>query len=99
MTPAELIERWERIAAEPVALEEYGWLNDLDVRQLLHDLDRAARAPYRDRLRAADATFKAGTLPVRTCLWGEANARRHGWTRRRNWWYYRIPAAGLPAER
>ncbi len=98
MTPAELIERWERIAANPVALGSDDWLNDLDVRQLLHDLERRARAPYRDRLRAADARFRAATLPVRACLWGEANAERHGWTRRRNWWYYRIPAAGIPDD-
>ena len=96
MTPAELIERWERIAAGPVALGDDDWLNDLDVRQLLHDLGLRERAPYRDRLRAADARFRAATLPVRTCLWGEENAHRHGWTRRRNWWYYRIPAAGIP---
>ncbi len=89
MTAAELITRWERIAAHPAALGDDAWLNDLD---------RSARAPYRERLRAADASFKAATRPVRTCLWGEANAQRHGWTRRRNWWYYRIPAAGIPDE-
>jgi hypothetical protein len=98
VTAGELIGRWERIAAQPVALNDDDWLNDVDVRQLLHDLSRTERAPYRERLRTADAAFKAATLPVRTCLWGEANARRHGWTRRRNWWYYRIPAAGLRGE-
>jgi hypothetical protein len=98
MTPAELIERWERIAAHPVALGHDDWLNDLDVRQLLHDLRRRERAPYRARLQASDAAFKAFTRPVRTCLWGEANAERNGWTRRRNWWYYRIPAAGIPED-
>ncbi len=96
MTAAQLIERWERTAARPEPLGHDDWLNDLDVRQLIHDLDRPARGPYRERLRLADVRFRAGTRPVRECLWGPANAAKHGWTRRRNWWYYRVPAAGVP---
>jgi hypothetical protein len=44
-------------------------------------------------LDAIDARFIASTREVRTCVWGEANARDEGWTREREWWYYREPVA------
>lgn len=93
MTAAELVRRWERIAARPVALDDDDWLNDLDVRQLLHEHDPAELVPYRERVRLADQRFRAATQRVDACLWGAANAERHGWTPRRNWWYWRAPAA------
>ena len=92
MTAAELVARWERTARDPVALGDDDWLNDLVVRELLHGLDPAELVPYRERLRLADDRFRRATVAVPDCLWGAANAAQHGWTRRRNWWYWRVPA-------
>ena len=92
MTAAELVARWERIARAPVALDDDDWLNDVDVRELLHGLDPAELIPYRERLRLADARFRAATRAVPECVWGADNAAAHGWTPHRNWWYWRVPA-------
>lgn len=91
-----LVAGWERTAAEAeqgYELEIEDWLNDLDGRQLLFE----ARAhvgdgewgSLADRLAAADAKFRAATVEVEECLWGEPEALVRGYTREVNWWYWR----------
>lgn len=93
-----LLARWEGIvdqvaAGYPVGLDDY--LDDMDVRDLVEGAlrvaaPRAARGAAA-RLSAADARLKALVVPAGSCLWGEEAAREHGWTPRRQWWYFSVP--------
>jgi len=92
-----LIARWEATADDIEAgrtgdLDEY--LNDLDLRRLIDEVLTAlpdTRGPLLRRLRAADGRVREATVPVEECLWGAAAAARHGWNRRRQWWYHAVP--------
>ena len=69
------------------------WLNDLDGREIIQDLldhvpeSRTALAA----VEPADERFGASTIPTEQCVWGDGTASRHGWTREKNWWYWRDP--------
>jgi hypothetical protein len=102
-----LIGAWEQAATEiesgyAATLDEY--LNDLDGRQLIERVLGAMPepdGPLLDRLRAADARVHEAGRMVTQCLWGEENRAAHGWTQRRNWWYFlvpREPAGDLAAD-
>ena len=97
-----LVAKWERIVREVEAgqlLTRDDYLNDLDLRHQIarrsrehafdrrHGLDVNATA----RLDALDARFRAVTVDGAECVWGERNAREHGWTPAREWYYYRVP--------
>jgi hypothetical protein len=93
-----LVERWEETAASmgagyPLGRDDY--LNDMDVRQLIADCLPFATDKERKKLKMrvvlADTLIKKSLQPVKECLWGRGEAKRHGWTARRNWWYYRLP--------
>lgn len=97
---ARLIGNWERTA------EEYAQgydddimelLNDLDGRQILADVLGEVADPVteeeRRRIAAADATVRAHATFDGPCLWKDVNARRHGWTRETNWWYFARPTS------
>ena len=95
---AGLVVGWERMVEDlvgepyPVGLDDY--LNDLDTRDILNGALAAAGTgalAVRAAMESADEEFKAATLPVKVCLWGESLARQHGWTARKEWWYYRVP--------
>jgi hypothetical protein len=95
-----LVKRWEETTRSvskkyPLGMDDY--LNDLDVRQLIAETLPLASLEERKKLRArvvqADTLFKNHSRAARYCLWGARVARRHGWTSRKNWWYYRLPAA------
>lgn len=93
-----LVEGWERTVGY-VAGGEYAWgeddyLNDVDGRDILAGVLAAApleAEPFMQRIEEADVRFRERTKPTRECIWGPENERRHGWTRERNWWYYRRP--------
>lgn len=93
-----LLAAWEHTASTLPHGYELGlddWLNDLDGRRLLAEAlgDDARRAPtFRARLAAADALVRAATRPFPLCLWGTANAARHGYDRERHWYYFVVPA-------
>jgi hypothetical protein len=101
-----LVRRWNQTARQVrrgyrMGLEEY--LNDLDGRQLIAETlplaTPAERKKLRSRVLEADTVFKTHSTAVRSCLWGAREAKRRGWTSRKNWWYYRIPAApGRPLK-
>jgi hypothetical protein len=95
---AGLVSRWEKTVDEIAAgyragLDDY--LNDLDLRQLLHELERdlpqAWTAADRARLGALDRRFRALLAPRDDCLWGTAAAKDHEWTAPENWWYFGEP--------
>jgi hypothetical protein len=93
---AGLTTEWARIASDVEnnatwVWEE--WLNDLDTRQLLHELledvpDADVALP---KVIASDARFRKFAQPTDECAWGHVNAAHHGWTRERNWWYWTEP--------
>jgi len=95
-----LVKIWEKTARSvrkgyPLGMDDY--LNDLDVRQLIAETRPLASPEERKKLRArvikADTVFKNHSRAARYCLWGARVARRRGWTSRKNWWYYRLPAS------
>jgi hypothetical protein len=98
-----LIADWEEVAAAidrgyPLdTLDDY--LNDMDTRQLIHDvvaaIPRAAQA-VAARLAAADRRAKARLEPRGTCLWGAPLAVSRGWSPEREWWYFMQPARPGP---
>src|SRR5512143_3808775 len=92
-----LVRSWEKTARSlrkgyALGLEDY--LNDLDVRQLIAEALPPATPAERKKLLArvveADTLFKELSKATRVCLWGAREAKRRGWTSRKNWWYYRI---------
>lgn len=93
-----LVETWEQIVTEVERGYELGlddYLNDLDVRQLLHDtLMLATVAQKKDllaRVNAADERLKQVTQQVSYCLWGDEVAAEEGWDAEENWWFYARP--------
>jgi hypothetical protein len=92
-----LLRAWEKTAAEVargyrLGLDDY--LNDADGRELLDAALAAAAADrdaFRPRLEAADRMIQRHLQPAGPCLWGEDEARSHGWKPERNWWYFRRP--------
>jgi len=100
-----LIRSWERVVDE-VESGSYQWgmedrLNDIDIRTLVHEVVQALPGEVvlglMRRLNLADWRFKEATLSAGGCVWGDDNARDHGWTRNTHWWLYRVPptAEGL----
>jgi hypothetical protein len=95
---AGLIADWERVTDEiadgyGLGLDDY--LNDLDLRQILHDVQRDVPVAWTDaltkRLQAADRHARTHLVPQPTCLWGDSVAKRYGWTAAENWWYFHRP--------
>ena len=92
-----LVRRWQTTASEVAAANEQWmweeWVNDLDTREILQDLmDNVpeSRLALAD-VEAADKLFAASTVRTEACQWGDENARHHGWTPGKNWWYWRAP--------
>lgn len=96
-----LLDQWEEFVAsveEGYALTLDDYLNDLDVRQLLHAalsvaLPEQAKV-INDRLLLVDDQFKSLTKATEGCLWSDEVAAEEDWTPKENWWYYRRPKQG-----
>jgi hypothetical protein len=91
-----LLKKWESIAAEIAEgykLDRDSYVNDLDVRQLIEEVVTAVPGLPPElvaRIGQADALTKSSTMASK-CVWGEDVARREGWTKEKNWWYYLVP--------
>jgi hypothetical protein len=92
-----LLGRWRHLADQVAEGRERWyweeWLNNLDVREILHGvLDHTpdSRSALTE-IAAADRRFLAATIETEECVWGERNEREHGWSSERNWWYWREP--------
>ena len=91
-----LVANWERCVAD-IGRGYYGYLdnylNDLDGRQILHELGAAILlpGPMMRRLVKADEEFVRLTLPVAGCLWGEKIREKFRWSASSNPWYFREP--------
>ncbi len=69
------------------------WINDLDAREILEDLfDHVPESRVAlSAVEAADKRFAASTTPTDEIEWNNKVAARPGWTREKNWWYWRKP--------
>lgn len=92
-----LVSSWERLASQVEAGNEQWvweeWVNDLDGREIIQDLlDNVPESQAAlEAVVLADKRFTASTIRTDECQWGDHNAARHGWTRDKNWWYWRKP--------
>ncbi len=94
-----LVADWEGVV-EDMAEEGYGFglddlLNDMDARDILEGALLAAgveAGAARAATQLADDEFKSLSVPTDKCLWGESIAKKNGWTHKKQWWYFRVPA-------
>jgi hypothetical protein len=93
-----LVESWETVVQSIVNGEtqyQDDYLNDMDGRQILDEVLSVAtseqRKEFSTRIEIADQRFLAIVIPTRECLWGDGNAKKHGWTRAKQWWYFHRP--------
>ena len=92
-----LVNSWEDLASQVETGNEQWmweeWVNDLDGREIIQDLlDHVPESRVAlEVVERADKRFAASTIPTDACQWGDDNAKRHGWTRDKNWWYWRKP--------
>lgn len=97
-----LVESWESVVESVkrgynLGLDDY--LNDMDVRQLLDEALKLAKADqaYIERVRGTDESMRRLVKPIGRSLWGEKNAKEHGWSAEKNWWYFAVPNNAGPA--
>jgi len=96
-----LVERVARWAKIVEALERGwrfdldDWLNDMDLRQLIHDgwplYGPDEKGEVEAAIKRADSHFLLHTVDAGKCLWGRKTAKREKWSARTNWWYFRKP--------
>jgi len=95
-----LVANWEATAAgirdgSPAYVMYEEFLNDMDGRRILQeclDLLRADEAAaVRRRVAQADQLFRDATLPTAHCIWGDATADERGYSRDKDWYYFRRP--------
>jgi hypothetical protein len=104
------LKRWEKFVQD-VEIKGYhdmtldDWLNDVDLRQLIHLAlplaSRAERQAFEQRLTVADVRFRHATVENRKCLWGSKLAKAEKWKPKTHWWWWRAPKltdAALQAE-
>jgi hypothetical protein len=96
-----LLRNWERFVesvSKGYAFDAEDYLNDLDARQLIEETlavaPPAQKKAVADNLRRIDDRLRKLVQPVEKCLWGADAARENGWTAKKNWWYFVVPAAG-----
>jgi hypothetical protein len=73
----------------------YEYLNDLDGRRLIDQilavLPAQNRAEIFSVVESYDKQFVEKTFEVRDCLWGNEAELKHGYSREKNFYYYRAP--------
>lgn len=92
-----LVRNWERVAESVASGEEQyqdDYLNDMDgraiIEEVLSHLGGGSEAMQK-RVQAADSLIRQHLIPTEECLWGEKNARKYGYSREKDWWYYHRP--------
>lgn len=94
-----LIAEWARVvdgrlAAKPTADDT--WRDDLLVRHAIAERlrERSTTAETRDLLAELDAEFREATEERESCELGDDEAVARGWTRRREWYFWRARRNG-----
>ena len=97
-----LVRMWEHVVASVASGESQDrddYLNDMDGRRILEEALAVAPAEERSkwaaRVQAADDRIRLYLIPTEECLWGDDNARKEGYSRKRDRWYYHSPKGGL----
>jgi hypothetical protein len=97
-----LLKSWEKAAthvAEGYCFGLDDFRNDMDGRQILSEVLSVAtdeqKQSIESRLKAADELFIASTVESSGCVWGKSNEEQLGYSREKDWYYYRVPK-GLP---
>ena len=91
-----LKQTWDRVASDAESGATWfseEWLNDLDTRQIIHELleNVPEAAVIRSHVEVADRRFRTAVRVTEECVWGEVNAKDEGWTSAENWWYWTEP--------
>jgi hypothetical protein len=93
-----LVAAWDRTtkaAARGATDDLDAWRNDVDARQILHEVwpvaTEAQRAGVEAQLALADRRFRRATRWGPVSVWGPEATRRAGWTPEESWWYFLIP--------
>lgn len=93
-----LLKTWDRVVRDILAgykrlFDEF--LNDMDCRMIINELLPIATDAERDAvllpLSSLDRSFHEATVMSSSCIWGDDNAAKCGWTSSKDWWYYRVP--------
>ena len=97
-----LVTSWEKTSTETATGYVLGFddfLNALDGRQILGEVLQVSpeeqKQSLQSRLKKADKLFMVSTVESATCIWGKSNEEQFGYSRKENWYYYRIPI-GVP---
>jgi hypothetical protein len=97
-----LVRGWEQTVESVAAGHKQcgdDYLNDMDERDILEGALGAAPPEERDawaqRVRVADEKIRRHLVPTDACIWGDENARKYGYSRENQWWYYHRPVGGL----
>lgn len=93
-----LLQSWaeivESVASGEVQYQD-DYLNDMDGRRILEEalafVEPDQAETVMERIRTADTRILVHLVPTAGCIWGEENARKHGYSRDRDWWYYHRP--------
>jgi hypothetical protein len=93
-----LVTNWERTVASITNGYSFGlddYLNDMDGRKILNEVLDIATDEQKNlieaRIKIADESFFSLTSLSPRCIWGELNELKYGYSRDKDWWYYRIP--------
>jgi hypothetical protein len=101
-----LVVSWERVAVrlaqgDPAYVSRDEYLNDMDGRRIIREcLELFAKlipAELVRRVKKSDSDFVGATVEAEQCIWGEQNERSHGYTRGKDWYYYRKPRLADPS--
>ena len=97
-----LLATWERTTEEIGTGYSLGFddfLNDMDGRRILAEVLVVAteeqKQSIESRLKKADYLFISSTVESLGCIWGKDNEKQLGYSREKDWYYYRVPV-GLP---
>ncbi len=100
---AERVARWAKIVdslERGWRFDLDDWLNDMDLRQLIHEgwalYEPDERAEVEAMIKRADSFFLLHTVDAGKCLWGRKTAKREKWSAKTNWWYFRKPRKAEP---
>ena len=95
-----LLSDWESASQEvakgnPAYIMYEEFLNDMDGRRIIQEcfelLTSEEQLPISEKLMKIDEEFKKGTIETASCIWGEENAKKYGYSRDVYWYYYRRP--------
>jgi hypothetical protein len=89
-----LVAAWRAVVASiesgyRLTMDDY--LNDMDLRQIVEEAKGLVGPDAWEEISELDRRAKSHLKPVSRCVWGDAAAKRHGWSARKQWWYYAVP--------